>query len=73
LTRASIGYKLEVEMKGNTMVALWAVIPAMVFMFIAGRKSKRRIKFVNNTDYGLDVVVSPNQSVVVIREVVKPK
>jgi hypothetical protein len=49
------------------MVALWAVIPAMVCMFIAGRKSKRRIKFVNNTDYGVDIVVSPNQSVVVIR------
>lgn len=55
------------------MVALWAVIPAMVCMFIAGRKSKRRIKFVNNTDYGLDVVVSPNQSVIVIREVVEPR
>ena len=54
------------------MVALWAVIPAMVCMFIAGRKSKRRIKFVNNTDYGVDLVVSPNQSVVIIRGI-EPK
>jgi hypothetical protein len=54
------------------MVALWAVIPAMVCMFIAGRKSKRKIKFVNNTDYGVDLVVSPNQSVVVIRGI-EPK
>jgi hypothetical protein len=54
------------------MVALWAVIPAMVFMFIAGRTSKRKIRFVNNTDYGVDLVVSPNQSVVVIRGI-EPK
>lgn len=57
------------------LVAIWAVIPAMALMFIAGRKSERarRIHFVNNTGYGLDLIVQHDKRVVVIREVVEPE
>jgi hypothetical protein len=57
------------------LVAVWAVLPALAFMFIAGRKSERsrRIHFVNNTDYGLDVIVQHDKRVVVIREIVEPE
>jgi hypothetical protein len=49
------------------MVALWAVIPAMAFMFIAGLMTKRRIRIVNTTDYGLNVEVSKDHRVVVFK------
>lgn len=52
------------------MVALWAVIPAMALMFIAGIKFalRRQLHFINQTDLGLDIQVSPNRRVIVISE-----
>jgi len=52
------------------MVALWAVIPAMALMFIAGVKFalRRHLHFINRTDLGLDIQVSPNRRVIVISE-----
>jgi len=52
------------------MVALWAVIPAMALMFIAGLKFalRRQIHFINQTDLGLDIQVSPSRRVIIISE-----
>ena len=57
------------------LVAIWAVIPAMALMFIAGRRSERsrRIHFINHTDYGLDVSVNANKRMVLIRQVIEPE
>jgi hypothetical protein len=55
------------------MIALWAVIPAMALMFIAGRRSafKRRMHFINNTNYGLNIQVSGDRKVILIEEGVR--
>ncbi len=51
------------------MVAIWAVIPAMALMFVAGIKFalRRHIHFVNNTNLDrLDIQVSPDRRVFII-------
>lgn len=53
------------------MVAIWAVIPAMALMFVAGIKFalRRHIHFINQTDISrLDIQVSPNRRVFIISE-----
>jgi hypothetical protein len=40
------------------LIALWAVIPSMILMYIAGRTSKRKIFIVDDTEYNLHFDVS---------------
>jgi hypothetical protein len=56
------------------VVELWAVIPALALMFVAGRKSvtkNKPLQLINKTKYGMNVLVSPDNRIVVIQEAVE--